>query len=300
MRISSVSSIFPWGRFWLAAPFFLCAVAFWAVPLGKGLWMSMQSDSYWGATHFVGLKHYADLLEDSRYWKAFGNTFWLATWVTSLTLGLALVFAAGIRASAKWLRAPLSFALMAPGLCPPAAMGILFLLLFHGRAGLLNQWFVSPLGLEPINWLSDPGFVLPAIILQSVWRWAGFMSFFVARAWDALPRDVLEAGALDGASAWSGFWRIRFPMMRPTVLFCGLYLIVDCVSQFAGSYVLLGGSGGTNDSGLLLVSYSYQKAFQGSGFSSATAVSLSIVPWILGLVALLSFVPKGILKGGNK
>jgi len=298
MSIAATRSSFPWGRVWLAAPFFLCAALFWAAPLGEGLWMSLQSDTRWGESHFIGLKHFADLRNDARYWEALFNTLRLSAVATLVSLTLAIVLAAGIRNSAKPLRGPLSFALMIPGLCPPSVMAVLFLLLFHGKSGLLNRWFVTPLGFEPINWLSDPDFILQAIMIQSIWRWTGFMSFFVGRAWDALPKDVLEAGLLDGASAWSRFWRICFPMMSPTLVFCAVYLVVDCFAQFAGSYVLLGGSGGTNDAGLLLVSYAYQKAFLGSGFGSAAAVSLSAVPWLLGILALLVFSPRILWKGG--
>ena len=85
----------------------------------------------------------------------------------------------------------------------------------------------------------------------------------------------------------------------PDPNFCLIYLIIDCFAQFAGSYVLFGGSGGTNDAGLLMVTYAYQKAFIGGGFGSGTAVSLSIVPWLAGMLILVAMVPRYIWKDGS-
>ncbi|HAT60450.1 MAG TPA: sugar ABC transporter permease [Opitutae bacterium] len=217
----------------------------------------------------------------------------------TFSIGLALLFAHGIRLSLKGLQGPLAFALVVPGLCPPTVLALLFLLVFHGKEGLLNRWLIEPLGFETVNWLSDPNFIMPAIVIQAVWRWTGFMTFFLLCALNARPRDVLDAAAIDGVNIWQRFYKITLPLISPTITFCLIYLLVDCFAQFAGSYVLFGGSGGANDSGLLLVTYAYQKAFVGGGFGSGAAVSLSILPWLAGMLILVTLVPRYLWKGAR-
>ncbi len=288
-----------WGRLALAAPFFLFLLLFWATPLGKGFLLSLESDTLWGESTFVGFKHYSDLLQNSRYWHSVVNTSLFAFSTVIFSLGLALLFAHGLRLCWKGVQGPLTFALMVPGLCPPTVLALLFLLVFHGKEGLLNRWLIEPLGFETVNWLSDPDFILPAIIIQAVWRWTGFMTFFLLCALNARPRDVLDAAEIDGVNAWQRFSKITLPLISPTITFCLIYLLVDCFAQFAGSYVLFGGSGGANDAGLLLVTYAYQKAFVGGGFGSGAAVSLSIVPWLAGMLLLVGLAPRFLWKGGN-
>ncbi len=289
----------PWGRVFLAAPFFLFLAIFWAVPLGQGVGLSLESDTLWGESHFVGFKHYSNLLQDQRYWKAVLNTSVFTVSTVACVITLALVFAHALRGCWGKLRGPLTFALMVPGLCPPTVLALLFLLVFHGQEGLLNRWLIQPLGFETVNWLADPDFILSGIVIQAVWRWTGFMSFFLLCALNARPRDVLDAAEIDGANAWQRFSKITLPLIAPTLLFCLIYLVVDCFAQFAGSYVLFGGSGGTNDAGLLLVSYAYQRAFVGGGFGSGAAVSLSIVPWLAGMLFLIALSPRYFWKAGQ-
>ena len=287
----------PWRRLVLAIPFFLFLGLFWATPLFNGVRLSLESDTIWGASHFVGLDHYVSLMGDGRYWKAVSNTVAFAAFTVLITMGLALLAAHALSHCWPRIRGPLTFAFMVPGLCPPTALALLFLLVFHGKEGLLNQWVIEPLGFETVNWLSDPDFILSAVIIQAVWRWTGFMTFFLLCALNARPRDLLDAAEIDGVGPWQRFRSITLPLIAPTLLFCLIYLIVDCFAQFAGSYVLFGGSGGANDAGLLLVSYAYQKAFVGGGFGSGAAVSLSIVPWLAGMMLILVLAPRRFWKG---
>lgn len=297
MRSPLLRADLPWGRIGLAAPFFLFLGLFWAVPLFNGVQLSLESDTLWGPSTFVGFDHYLSLLSDGRYWKAVSNTVTFGALTLAITMSLAMVAAHALAACGPRIRGPLTFAFIVPGLCPPTVLAILFLLVFHGKEGLLNQWIVEPLGFEAINWLSDPDYILSAIVIQAVWRWTGFMTFFLLCALNARPRELLDAAAIDGVTPWQRFARITLPLIAPTLLFCLIYLIIDCFAQFAGSYVLFGGSGGSNDAGLLLVSYAYQKAFIGGGFGSGAAVSLSIVPWLAGMLLLLVLAPRNFWKG---
>ena len=182
------------------------------------------------------------------------------------------------------------FCLMVPGLAMPGVLSTLFYLFFHGRTGALNHYLIIPLGLKPINWMMDPHFILPSMILQSIWRWTGMVTLFFLCGMESVPRWQLEAARLEGAGTWLKIRSIWIPSIRNLGLFAGVFLAVDGFASFSGAYVLLGGSGGILDSGLLFVTYVYQVAFPGGGgrfdFPAAAAMSLMVAP----ALALLLFL----------
>jgi len=165
-------------------------------------------------------------------------------------------------------------------------LALLFLLVFHGRQGLLNQGLVIPFGARPVNWLKDPDFILTALVLQCAWRWLGFMAFLVSAAMDAVPRMYYEAFRVESENAWLRFRHVTLPGIAPMLVFVLIYLVVDACALFSGAYVLLGGSGGTADAGLLLISYNYQTAFTFGKFGSAAAMSLMAAPALLAFIWL--------------
>lgn len=268
----------------LLAPFFILFVCFWLAPLIGGVRMSLYSDQLFGESSFVGLQHYRELLNDGRYFKAVRNTAVYTLASIGLILPLSLLLAHGLKSVHARLRPAFQFMMLLPGLTPPAVLALLFLLVFHGRQGLLNQWFVIPFGGKPINWLKDPDFILMALVLQCVWRWLGFITFFLVAAMESIPKMYYEALQVESTKAWHRFRWVTLPFLRHVLLFCLVYLIVDAFALFSGAYVLLGGSGGTADAGLLLVSYTYQSAFSFGKFGTAAAMSVMVAPWLLCLL----------------
>ncbi len=277
----------------LLGPFFVFLAIFWVAPLLGGLRMSLYSNELYGQARFVGFDHYRELLQEGRYYKAVTNTLLYTICSIGLIVPLALWLAQFIRSAFTQLRPWLTFSLLLPGLTPPAVLALLFLLVFHGRDGLLNRLFVMPLGLPPINWLKDPAFIMPALVMQSVWRWTGFITFFILAGMEAIPVTLYEAAHLETNSRARIFFSVTLPQLRPVLFFCAVYLVVDAFSLFSGSYVLLGGSGGTSDAGLLLVTYSYQQAFTFGKFGTAAAISLSITPLLLFGLWVCFLRPRG-------
>ena len=270
----------------LLVPFFALLLLFWGIPLGGGALMSVQSNTVYGEARFVGLENFARLFTDPDYWTALKNTAVYLLGSAFFILPLALSLALLLRRCFPALKPVLSFTLLMPGLTPPTVLAILFLLVFHGKHGLLNQFLTQPWGLPPIRWLIDPDFILPALLIQGLWRWTGFISFFFLTALDALPREYFEIAKLEGSKGWQTLWHVTLPLVRHVVLFAAIYLFIDAIALFSGAYVLLGGSGGTLNAGLLLVNYSYQK-FSFGQFGLATAAGLSVLPVMLLLLWLL-------------
>ena len=271
-----------WTPFLFLLPFLFFLLLFWLIPLVGGVKMSLQANGL-GQAQYVGLAHYKALASDERYVTALRNSFIYTLASIVVIVPLALWLAHLLRTTFRRLRPALTFALLLPALTPPSVLAVLFLMVFHGRNGLLNQLFVMPLGLEPVDWLKDPDFILTGLVLQTAWRWTGFMTFFILAGMEGIPRVYYEAARLATASRWRQFWHVTVPQLRPVLLFVAVYLVVDGFSLFSGAFVLLGGSGGTADAGLLTITYVYQKT-RFFDYGTASAISVSLLPLMLLLL----------------
>ena len=262
-------------------PFLFFLLLFWVIPLVGGVKMSLHANGL-GRAEFVGLEHYQALAKDERYITALRNSFTYTLASIVVIVPLALWLAHLLRATTRRLRPVMTFALLLPALTPPSVLAVLFLMVFHGKNGLLNQLFVMPLGLEPVSWLKDPGFILSGLVLQTVWRWTGCMTVFILAGMEGIPRVYYEAARLVTGSRGQHFWHVTLPQLRPVLLFVVVYLVVDGFSLFSGAFVLLGGSGGTADAGLLTITYVFQKTrFFEYGTASAISVMLLRVMLLL-------------------
>ena len=268
-----------WTPFLFLLPFLFFFLLFWVIPLVGGIKMSLQANGF-GQAEYVGFAHYKALASDGRYVTALRNSFTYTLASIVVIVPLALWLAHLLRATTRRLRPVMTFALLLPALTPPSVLAVLFLMVFHGKNGLLNQLFVMPLGLEPVSWLKDPDFILSGLVLQTVWRWTGFMTFFILAGMEGIPRVYYEAARLVTGSRWQNFWYVTLPQLRPVLLFMTVYLVVDGFSLFSGAFVLLGGSGGTADAGLLTVTYVFQKTrfFE---YGTASAISVSLLPLLM-------------------
>tara|TARA_Y100001934_G_scaffold145524_1_gene174768 strand:+ start:99 stop:995 length:897 start_codon:yes stop_codon:yes gene_type:complete len=281
-----------WTPFLFLLPFLFFLILFWLVPLVGGVKMSLQANGL-GQAEYVGLEHYHALAKDDRFFKAIRNSFGYTLASIVVIVPLSLWLAHLLRSTFRRLRPVLTFALLLPALTPPSVLAVLFLMVFHGRNGLLNQLIVLPLGQAPINWLKDPDFILAGLMLQAVWRWTGFMTFFILAGMEGIPRVYYEAARLATGSRWNHFWHVTLPQLRPVLLFVAVYLLVDGFSLFSGAYVLLGGAGGTADAGLLTISYVYQKTrfFE---YGTASAISISLLPVMLTIMGAFLFLRRRI------
>ncbi len=320
----------------LLGPFFAFLLTFWAIPLGFGVDLSLQSketslvhaeqapapsissganfDSMMEREEkkqkalddetppeptqaYVGGANYSKVWNDLQFRKAVRNTIVYVIAIVLVVLPLAFLLAVLIRNSFRAARSPLSLALLLPALTLPAVLGTLFHLVFHGRQGILNQLVVTPLGFDAVNWMMDPAFILPAMVTQAVWRWTGFITLFYLCAMEAIPKVQYEAARVEGAGWGQTLRSVTLPGVRHVTIFSGIFLGVDAIASFAGSYSLLGGSGGTMDAGLLLVTYVYKLSSPSGGqldYPAATAVSLLVAPIMaLGAWLILGFTKRG-------
>jgi ABC-type sugar transport system permease subunit len=231
----------------------------------------------------VGLEHYRAVLEDGRFWHALRNAFAYCGLVLLLVPPLGLLLAHGLRSAwgGRALRGPVQFCLMLPGLTPPLVLALLYVLVFSGPRGLLNHFLLQPFGLPNVDWIRDPLFIKPSLALLALWRWTGFVTLIFLSALESLPRAYYDAARTEGANGWQAFRHVSLPLLRPVTAFVAAFLFLDAFVLFEGAYVLLGGSGGALDAGLLPVSYAYFTAFTLGSFGSASAMAFAVMPALL-------------------
>lgn len=276
---------------------------FWLWPLLKAFDLSFHKNDPSGQGEFVGLDNYFYVWTDEVFLKAFANTGLYTFACLLLILPLGFLLAAKLQSMPKSWHAPLCMLLILPILTPPSVLSWIFLLVFHGEQGLLNSWFVTPLfsgktgllgpllgiseSFHYINWLKDPHYIMPALVMQASWRWLGMVAFLFHCSWSSLPLEVIQAARLDGARGFSLYAKIIAPLLKHIFVFCGVMLVIDGVAYFSGAYFLLGQSGGTGNAGLMIVTHLYNQGFRWGYLGDACAIATSLIPLWAGLIVLL-------------
>ncbi|MEC8043480.1 MAG: sugar ABC transporter permease [Verrucomicrobiota bacterium] len=278
-------------------PFLVFWILFWLIPLGWGIDLSMQ-DPNMGISNlsgqekvYVGFENFQRTLTDQKFYKALGNTSRYVLGSIAFIIPLSFLLAVALHELPRSIRGISAFFLLVPGLALPGVMSKLFYLFFHGREGALNQYLIMPLGMDPINWMMDPNFIMSSLVMQAVWRWTGVAALFFLCGLESIPRWHFELAKLEGFSFFAKLRFILIPGIRNLALFIVIFLIVDGVAAFSGAYTLLGGSGGMLDAGLLLVTYVYQVAFPGGSgrfdLPGAASMSLLVAPLLGGMLFIL-------------
>jgi ABC-type sugar transport system permease subunit len=267
----------------LLLPFAFCVVAFWLLPVVDGFLLSLQSNTLYGRSHYVGAAHYVALLGDSRFHLALTNTVTYAFLTVVIIVPLALAVALLLRRCLRPADAIVRFCLLLPAVTPPLVLALLFVLVFAGGDGMLNRLTAS-IGVPAVDWMQDPRAIKASLAIQATWRWTGFIALLLLAALEGIPREYYDIARAEGAGPCAAFRLVTLPLLRRALLFCALVLILDAFVLFSGAYVLLGGSGGTADAGLLLISYAYQTAFRYGRFGSAAAMAYVSIPLLVLLI----------------
>jgi cellobiose transport system permease protein len=277
------------------SPFFILFAIFGAFPVFFSIYLSFHSWDGIGAMKWVGLEQYSYLLTDPRFWTSISNT--LIIWVISTVpmLLLALVIANALH-NATRLRSFYRIAYFIPNITSVVAVTMVFGSIFSNNFGLLNA-FLQSVGLNQIEWLSQPWGIKIAIAGIVAWRWTGYNAIIFLAGLQAISSDIYEAAKVDGASPRQTFRRITVPMLRPVILFTAVTSTIGGLQIFTESQVLFGSSGaigGPGDGGLTIVSYLYDNAFGSNQFGYGAAIG-----WALFILIVLFSIINWRLIGGN-
>lgn len=222
---------------------------------------------------FVGFANYLNLLQSPLFWVALGNTFYFV--VVGGPLSVAVSLGAALLVNTRLIRFPTLFrtAFFIPVVTTLVAVAVVWRYLYHPRYGLLN-YGLSLFGIQSIDWLGDPDWAMPALILMAVWKNFGFnMIIFIAGLQNISP-TLYEAAQIDGASTWQQFRHITLPLLGPTFLFVALMTMIGYFQVFAEPYVMT--QGGPANRTLTVVLLMYEEGFRwwNMGYASAAAFIL--------------------------
>jgi multiple sugar transport system permease protein len=273
----------------LAAPALLLMLVIFLYPLGHSFVMSFfRWDLNSVESPFVGLGNYLDLFTGSSFAQTLRNqvVFTVASLVIEVVGGMAIAVLLGSKL--RGLR-PARTLLLIPPMVAPAVVGLNFRWLFNEQYGLIDAVLVR-LGLPAIPWLSDPGWALVSVIIANAWQNTPLLVLLFLAGLQAIPREPLEAAAVDGASAWRTFWAIVLPLMRPVVVIALMIRIIDLFRTF--DVVWLMTQGGPGNASNLLTVEAYKLAFQSVDFGHAAAVSYVALVLSLIVLALLYGIPR--------
>lgn len=230
----------------------------------------------------VGLRNYGRLLAEPRFWTALWNTLYFVAVGGPLSVGVSLAAALLVDARAVRLKALFRTALFLPVVTTLVAVAVVWRYLYHPRHGLMNR-ALALAGIDPIDWLGDPRWAMPAIILMAVWKNFGFNMLIFLAGLQSVPEKLYEAARLDGAGRWRQFTGVTLPMLRPTFLFVAVITMIGYCQLFAEPYVMT--QGGPADSTLSLVLLMYEEGFRWWNLGYAAALAFLLFSLILILTA---------------
>jgi multiple sugar transport system permease protein len=270
------------------APAMVILSVFFFAPVIAGFVLSVTDfDLYTlGDVHnlrFVALRNYQELLGNPVFWTAFGNTLYFALVGGPLTVAVSLVAALLINSKLTRWKSLFRTIYFAPVVTTLVAVSVVFKYLYHPRFGIINL-ALGALHLPQPDWLGDPHFAMPAIILLSVWKGFGYTMIIFIAGLQNIPEELYEAARLDGAGVWGQFRHVTLPMLGPTFLFVGIVVAIGQLQIFAEPYVMT--AGGPLNKTLTIVMMMYQQGFKfwRMGYAAAVAFILFLV---IGAATLL-------------
>src|ERR671917_163710 len=284
-------------KYRLIIPFLLPAILLYGVfvvwPYAQAIYVSLTS---WrglsGNKPFVGLENYQRLLEDGRFHEALTRNGQLLIVLPLVTIAIALTFAALFTQGTQQVRGAGFYRVVFffPQIIPAVIVGILWSYVYTPNIGLLNG-ILRAVGLGDVStsWLTDPATVLWAIAAVAIWSSVGFYMVILLAAMQSIPTSFYEAAILDGASRWTSFKDITFPLIWETIRTSLIYLAIAALDFFILVIVVSGGSTTTGaDRAQVAALYLYNEAFGRSrwGYASAIGVVLLLLTLLLSVVIM--------------
>ncbi|ONK11463.1 sugar ABC transporter permease [Streptomyces sp. MP131-18] len=269
------------------SPFFLFFAAFGLFPLLYTGWSALHSASMLtpNEMEWVGFENFTRLWEDEFFWKALRNTFTIGiiSTVPQLLMALGLAHLLNYR-----LRGSMFFrvAILTPYATSIAAATLVFAMLYGRDYGVIN-WALDLIGIDRVDWQAGTWSSQFAVSTIVIWRWTGYNTLIYLAAMQAVPNDLYESAALDGASRWKQFIHITLPSLRPTILFTVVVSTIGATQLFGEPLLFAGDpSGGTQNQYQTLGLYMYEMGWinRHLGRAAAIAWTMFLLLIIIGII----------------
>ncbi|NVM74874.1 multiple sugar transport system permease protein [Duganella sp. SG902] len=279
------------------APALLVISVFFFLPVLAALVMSLTDFDIYALAdlrnlRFVGLRNYIGLLQTPLFWQALGNTLYFVMVGVPLSIAASLGAALLLHSRLTWCKGLFRTAFFAPVVTSLVAVAVIWRYLLHTRYGMINHG-LQGLGLPAVDWLNDPQWSMPAIILFAVWKNFGYNMIIFLAGLQSIPEDLYEAAGLDGASTWQQFRYVTWPMLGPTLLMVSILSMTGYFQLFAEPYVMT--QGGPVQSTVSVLYFMYEQGFKWWNLGAASAVAFVLFA-IMFCVTLLQL---RFAKGGE-
>ncbi len=239
----------------------------------------------------VGLGNYRALFENPLFWTALQNTFYFALVGGPLTVAVSLAAALLVNAKLVRFRTLFRTIYFVPFVTTLVAVAVVWRYLYHAEYGLLN-WALGFVGIGPVDWLADPRWAMPAIILLAIWKNFGYNMLIFIAGLQAIPEELYEAAQLDGASPWQRFRHVTLPSLAPTFFFVGVVTMIGYFQLFSEPYVMTGGGPLRSTTSLVLLMY--EEGFRWWRLGVAAAIAFLL----FALIVAFTFIQRRISPRG--
>lgn len=242
-------------------------------------------------TRFVGLANYGALAGNELFWISLRNTFYFALVGGPVTIAVALAAALLLNAKVARFKPVFRTIYFAPVVTSIVAVAVVWRFLYHPRVGLLNR-ILELFGIGGIDWLGDPFWAMPAIIILAIWKNFGYAAIIFLAGLQNAPEELYEAAKIDGAGPIRRFWNITLPELAPTFVFVSLITAIGYLQIFAEPYVMTP-DGGPLNSTLTIVMLMYREGFRWWNMGFAAAIAFVLFVLVFGGTMLRGLFRKG-------
>lgn len=266
------------------APALALIAVFVLYPIGAVVYYSFTSWDIVRPPVFVGLDNYQQLLADETFWKALTHSI-IYLLVTPTIIAMSIVMAIIVNRKLRGIHIFRALYFV-PAVSGSIAIGIAWRFLFD-RNGIINSILIT-LGVihDPVQWLSDPGLVLPIAMLLTIWAGVGYYSVIFVAGLQNIPEELYDAALIDGCSDFQKHWHVSLPGLRPQIAFVAVISSLAALKVFDEIYVLTNRTGGILDSATTIVFYLWKQAFvnEHAGYAAAIAMVLLVLTLLFSIV----------------
>lgn len=241
-----------------------------------------------GNTRVVGAANYTSLVNNPLFWRALTNTLYFSFVGGPLTIAVALGAALLLNAKLARFKALFRTIYFAPVVTTIVGVAIVWKYIYHPRVGLLNR-MLDVVGISGPDWLGDPRWAMPALILMAIWRGFGYATVIFLAGLQNVSEELYEAARIDGAGAWRQFLHVTVPQLGPTFVFVGIITAIGFLQVFAEPYVMTP-DGGPLNATLTIVMLMYREGFRWWNMGYAAAVAFILFALVLAATIANAFL----------
>lgn len=272
-----------WVAWIFIIPSFLGFLIFYAIPAVRGLFISFTDWNMLSDPTFIGLENYQDLVQDSEFWNSLKVTLQYVVWNIPIQTMVGILIAVMMDRLTRSV--VVRSIILMPWLMANVVVGLLWLWLLDPTLGIVNA-FLAWIGIGAQPFLGSPDQAIATIAGINIWRHVGYTAILVFAGLQSIPKDVYEAGAIDGASEWNMFWKITLPLLRPVLVFVLVTSIIGSFQIF--DTVAVTTKGGPANATEVITWIIYEQGFErfNMGYATTIAIALFLILIVVSLVQL--------------